>query len=145
MQIILKDSDLHKRKPTDEEVAYEMASKQSAAFAKIIHETWVKLGCPDTFIGDEIGKKMLQQIWRVWKFAYPQQYADHTFLRRAELSSEKSKEELCKNIGYTPISYPTKVYHIIKTVFPNVNISDKTAIKHLIQAIPELVVTNLKI
>lgn len=129
--------------PDQADFVYEEASKLSAAVTKGLINSWEKLGCPSDCSVNS-GWVMLDTIMEIWTKFYPKEKEDWIKQLKHDLTVERSAAE-AKGFGYFPVSYPTRLFRMIKTMLPDQKLNDKDFLHHLIQRYPFLQSSNYKI
>lgn len=129
----------------DKTEEYVVVSKNGTAVAKALIEIWEKIGRPEDF-NSLAGKKMLEEIARVYEYFFRREYLDFIYDRNIDLKYEKPIEQLVKeNHGITPISYPPTLFNLIKAIFPDVNLASRETQRIMFEVIPYLKTTNTKV
>ncbi len=129
----------------DPMMAYEAVSKEAAAYTKGLLTVWEKLGQP-TDCSNNTGWAMLDNIMQIWMKCWPWEVKDWIKQLKEELSVERTVTQAHKaNGGYFPISYPTRLYKMIKAMLPHQDLRDKEFIYKMTQRYPFLKSTNYKI
>lgn len=124
-------------------VVYEEASKPSAAVTKGLLTVSEKLGNP-TDCSVNTGWLMLDAIMEIWTKFYPQEKEDWIKQLKHDLTVERSASQ-AKGFGYFPVSYPTRLFRLIKTMLPDQKMNDKDFLKGLIARYPFLSTSNYKL
>lgn len=124
---------------------YEAVSKNGTAITKALMDIWEKIGQPEDFYGEN-GKALLKEIANVYTFFFRKDYLFFLHDRNMDLKFEKSIEQLGReNYGYNPITYPPVLLQMIKAMFPDANMSSRRTQKVMVEVIPWLKTTNLRI
>lgn len=96
---------------------YDVIPDPAVQASKIIADTWVKLGRPQTPF-TESGKKMMDVIIAVWEDLYPVDretyYAQRKEYQGAEMTTQ---EQVRKQTGRSLGSFPYPIYMMMKKVF----------------------------
>lgn len=88
----------------------------------------------------------MDNIMQVWERCWPQEKDDWISQIKGELSVERSVQEAIKaDGGYFPMSYPTRLYELIKAMMPAQKMNDRWFIKGMVERYPFLKTTNYKI
>jgi len=124
-------------------IQYESASKPSTAVMLGLIRVSDKLGNP-TDCSTNPGWVMLDTIMEIWTRFYPQEKTDWIKQLKYDLSVERSVAE-AKDFGYFPVSYPTRLFKLVKTMLPDQKMNDKDFLHLLIQRYPFLSTSNYKI
>lgn len=121
---------------------YTVVSKNGTAVAKALIEIWEKIGKPEDF-ESSTGKALLKEIARVYEYFFRREYLNFLHDRSLDLTYEKSIDQMGE--GYIPLTYPPTLFNLIKAMFPNVNLSSRSTQRIMIECIPYLKSTNLKV
>jgi hypothetical protein len=124
---------------------FESVTREGAAYTRGLIKVWEKLGKPED-CSNNTGWVMLDNIIQVWIKAWPQEARDWVEQLKYDLGVERTVREAMKaNGGYFPVSYPTRLYKMIKALLPAQKLNDKKFMRQLISRYPFLKSTNLKI
>lgn len=130
---------------TDPLQNFDPVSRAGAAYTRGLVLIWEKLGKPED-CSTNSGWVMLDNIVEVWMKAWPQEVRDWVKQLKHDLTVERTVHEAVKaNGGYFPVSYPTRLYQMIRTLLPLQKLNDKKFMRQLISRYPFLSSTNLKI
>lgn len=124
---------------------YEAVSKNGTAISKALMDIWDRIGQPEDF-KNEAGKKLLEEIGKIFIYFYRKEYIDFLHDRNMDLQNEKPLHQLVKeNHGITTISYPPTLFALIKAMFPDCNLGSRETQRVMVEVLPWLKITNLKI
>lgn len=126
-----------------DDVQYEAASRLNAAVTKGLLDVHDKLGNP-TDCSTNTGWVMLDQIMQVWMKFYPQEVRDWKKEVLEQLDVERSIAESVREGGYFPMSYPTRLWKMIKALLPDQKLNDDKFISQMVSRYPMLKTTNAK-
>jgi len=123
---------------------YEEASKLNAMVTKGLLDVHDKLGNPSD-CSVNTGWVMMDNIMQIWKKFYPGEVEDWKKDVIVSLDTERTIAASVKEGGYFPMSYPTRLYKLIKTLLPDQKLNDDNFIKDITGRYPFLKVTNAKL
>lgn len=124
---------------------YEAVTKDGAAITKALIMIWERLGKPDD-CSTSAGWAVMDNIVQVWTRCFPQEVADFHEGLKNELASERTAHEAVQaNGGYIPITFPFRIYHMIKALLPAVDVRDKKFIKQFASRYPQFKSTNYRL
>ena len=104
---------------------YIIPTRQGFAISDTIAKVWDRLGRPDSPLSKS-GEKLMEVIIATWEDTYPTQYKEWQEARKEHLSSEMSiKEQIKGKTGRSLASYPTYVYYLIRSIFPDFKFSER--------------------
>jgi hypothetical protein len=120
-------------------------SSYQVALTKGLMNIREKLGKP-LDCSTNSGWVLLDSVVQVWEKLWPQEKKDWVKQIQEELSVERSVREAIKQDGgYFPMSYPTRLYEMIRAILPEQKLNDKKFIKEMISRYPFLKSTNYKV
>jgi hypothetical protein len=125
-------------------VTYEIASEEERLSAEYLHKVFIRAGRPTKLEG-ESAWKMMDAIMQIWGGLYPQEVDAFIEVLKEEQALERSVEQSNKEGGYFPISYPTRLYQMMKVYFKNDRFQDRKLIKMLVNRYPILKRTKYEI
>lgn len=124
---------------------FEIASEETRIASEYIHKVWLAAGKPTALI-NESAWKVMDALIQVWGGCYPHELEAWKQNLVDEQSVERTPHEANKtNGGYFPISYPTRLFDLIKVYFKHDQLADRALIKKFIQRYPILKRTKYKI
>lgn len=129
-------------------VAYEMPTDEAVMLTNHLFNLRDKLGIPKDLSEkdvNEVSWTFIKEVVRCWKTGYPAEYVEWREALEYQLSMERSVREAVKGGGFTPISYPERLYSLFKVFIPKVHLNDKKFVRGLIQRLPEFKRTNYTI
>ena len=121
---------------------YEIASEELRLAVGYIHQVWVDAGKPNRLEG-ESAWKVMDAFMQMWASLYPWEIRafKESIVKDREL--ERTPREANKHEGgHIPISYPTRLYQLIKLYFPTERLVDRKLIRKFVQRYPILKVTK---
>ena len=122
-----------------------VVSKEAAALAKGLENVSKKLGDPKD-CSTNTGWVMMDNIVQIWMKAWPWEVNDWIKQLADDLGAERTVHQAVKaNGGYFPISYPTRLYKLIKAMLPDQKLNDYDFIKGMTSRYPFLKTTNAKL
>ena len=125
-------------------VQYEAASKTSAALVKGLIDIREKLGNPED-CSVNTGWVMLDNIMQVWFKYYPTEVKEWKKEILDSLDTERSIAASVSAGGYFPMSWPTRLYRMVKALLPKQKLNDDDFIHQLVGRYPILKTTNYKV
>jgi hypothetical protein len=125
-----------------EQTSFNIVSKNGTAITSALMQIWERFGRPEDFT-TQTGKVLLNEIINVWKYFFKHEYEAVLHDNAIDLKNEKPLSEM--KHGYSPISYPTTLYKLIKALFPYVNMSSRKTQRTIQSIAPFLKVTNARI
>lgn len=124
---------------------YVQVSKEGAAITKGLLVIWERLGKPED-VSVNTGWVMMDNIVQVWIKCFPEEVQDFKEKLQNELSDERTVHEAHKEQGgYFPVTYPPRLYSLMKSILPKVSYRDKKFIKQLTARYPLFKSTNYKL
>ncbi len=124
---------------------YVQVTKDGAAITKGLMLIWERLGRPKD-VSVNTGWVMMDNIVQVWMKCFPEELLDFNERLQNELSDERTVKEAHKAAGgYFPISYPPRLYTLMKTMLPDIKYGDKKFIKQMTSRYPIFKTTNYSI
>lgn len=123
---------------------FTVATKESAAVVKALLTVSDKLGNP-TDCSVNTGWVMLDNIMQVWMRFYPKEVKEWKKDVLDQLDVERSIAKSVKEGGYFPMSYPARLYKMIKTLLPEQKLNDDDFIHQMVNRYPMLKTTNSKV
>jgi len=131
-----------------DEVDYEIATDEARMLTVHLVDLFHRLGLPqDLTVHDmnEVAWKFMERLVQLWKQFFPYEYHDWVVGMEHELKYERPIKQAIKGGGYTPISYPIRLYNLIHVFFPKLKMQDKKFIKKFLFIVPEFKNTNYRI
>lgn len=122
----------------------EAASKLNAALTKGLISVHDKLGNP-TDCSTNVGWVMLDNIIQVWSNYFPREVAEWKEEVLDQLEVERSIAASVKAGGYFPMSWPSRLYKMIKTLLPDQKLNDDDFIHKLLGRYPIFKTTNYRV
>lgn len=123
---------------------YEEVPKLAVAYTEGLIRTWEKLGKP-TDASTNVGWIMIDTIIAVWHKAYPHEVEDWKHDHSIDIAYERTLQQHVKGGGYNPVTYPPRLYQMMKTMLPNLNFTNKKFIRQLCARHPLFKTTSLNI
>jgi hypothetical protein len=106
--------------------------------AQFIHNVWKKTGSPNRLEG-ESAWKVMDSLFQIWGALNPQELADFKRDLQEDQSLERTIHDANKaDGGYIPISYPLRLWQMIKVYFPEEKLQDHELILKFIRRYPML-------
>jgi hypothetical protein len=99
-----------------------------------------KLGNPQD-CSTEAGWKLIDAIVLFWEANYPQEVNDWRHDRKIDLENERDKHVHL----YNPVTYPTRLFKLLKIFFPYMSLSDRNFYTKLVKRQALFKSTNYKI
>ncbi len=110
-------------------VVYQAVSKDAAAYARILHLIWEQFGRPED-CSNTVGWKMMDAIVDIWIKGWPAELQEFIDQNKIQLGIERDVHAAVKaDGGYFPLSYPERLFQLIKTLLPKQKLNDKKFIK----------------
>jgi len=125
-------------------VDYEEASKITTAYMLGLIGVWEKLGKP-TDCSTNSGWVVMDNIMQVWMKAFPQEWTQWKQEILDSLETERTIAASVKAGGYFPMSYPTRLYKMIKTLLPKQKLNDDEFIHQMVNRYPFLKTTKYSV
>ena len=129
---------------TVDNVVYEIATDTERLSAEYLHKVYIKAGKPNKLEG-ESAWKMMDAIMQIWGGLYPHELDAFVEVLKEEQSMERTVAQSNREGGYFPISYPTRLYNMMKVYFKNDRFQDRKLIKKLVNRYPILKRTKYEI
>lgn len=127
---------------------YEVVSDEARMLTIHLVDLFHKLGIPSDLTASEltpVAWKFIERLVILWRQFFPQEYIDWCDGMINELKYERPVKQAIKGGGYTPISYPMRIYNLLHVFLPQVKMQDKVFIKKFLSLVPEFKNTNYKI
>mgnify|MGYP000859417653 CR=1 FL=1 len=127
---------------------YEIVSDEARMLTEHLIDLKKKLGLPDTLTVNDLTPsvwKFVERLVIVWRRFFPYEYRDWVVGMENELKYERPIKQAILAGGYTPISYPMRLYNLMHVFFPNLKMQDKKFIKKFLRVVPEFKNTNYRI
>ena len=105
-------------------------SKTALALTEAIERIYERLGRP-TDCTTEAGWKMADELVQLWYTFYPWELVAWKKEALDELELERTPRE-AGDMGYFPISYPTRLYNMFSTYLPDQKLQDRRFIHKMI-------------
>jgi len=99
-----------------------------------------KLGNPEDCT-TESGWKLLDALVLFWEANYPKEVADWRHDRKIDLAIERDKHTLM----YNPVTYPARLFKLLKLFFPYMSLTDRDFHSKLIKRQELFKTTNYKL
>lgn len=123
---------------------YEPVTKEGAALTKYLVLVWERLGKPlDCSVAT--GWVMMDSIINIWKQSFPDEFEMFLDELSDDREAERTVHEAVKGGGYIPMSIPTRLYQLIKTLLPQQKLNDRKFIKAMINRYPFMKATNYSV
>ena len=117
---------------------YDFVPEEHRLAVEFIYKTWVKAGRPRRLEG-EVAWKVMDSIFQIWGALNPQELADFKQDVQEDQSMERSVSEAnSRDGGYIPISYPPRLFQMIKVFFPDEKLQDHDLILKFVRRYPLL-------
>lgn len=127
---------------------YEIINDEARMLTVHIVDLFHRLGIPsDLTVHDmnEVSWAFISRIVQLWKRFFPEEYRDWVAGMEYELKYERPVRQAIKGGGYTPISYPARVYNLIHVFLPDLKMQDREFAKKFVKLVPEFKNTNYRI
>lgn len=115
---------------------YDVMPTPAVQASKMISDTWIKLGQPDTPL-TESGKKMMNVIIAVWEDLYPVErevyYGERKDYQDAELTTT---QQVRQGTGRSLGSYPYPIYAMMKKVFKGFDAAERKNMMKMVKIWP---------
>ncbi len=130
---------------TIDEKIYEIASEEERLATEYLHRVFIKAGRPNR-LSSESAWKVMDAIMQIWGGLFPHELAAFIDVLKEEQRGERTINEANKvDGGYFPISYPTRLLHMLKVYFPKERFQDHSLIKKMVKRYPVLKRTKYEI
>lgn len=117
---------------------YESISPDVALSTEYILRVAKKAGNP-TRVNSQASWKVLDAIFGVWMKNYPQEVKNFREALKTRRTYAKSVKQMSKEgHGVFTFSYPFTLYKLLKTMFPDQKLQDRTFIRKLSKRYPGL-------
>lgn len=130
------DNALKKAYKKDIQDKYDIIPSEAVVASRIIADTWIKLGKPQTPFSQS-GAKMMDIIIAVWEDLYPLDrlmwYEERKNYKDKEMTIS---EQVSKKTGRSLASFPLPIYNMMKKVFKGFDAGDKKNCVKLIRQWP---------
>lgn len=122
----------------------EPASKFNAAVTKGLLDLHDRLGNP-TDCSTNAGWVILDQIMQIWYKFYPQEVEEWKTDILDTLDLERTIAQSTKAGGYFPMSWPTRLYKLVKALLPDQKLNDDKFVHQVVGRYPMLKTTRYKV
>lgn len=117
---------------------YEQIDPNTALTVEYLMRVHKKAGNP-TRIDSQAAWRVVDAIFGVWTTNYPQEEKDFREALKTRRAYAKSVKKMVKEgHGVFTFSYPPHLYHLLKTLFPNQKLQDRSFIRKLANKYPGL-------
>lgn len=124
---------------------YDIATEESRLASEFIHKVYIRTGKPNRLDAPSAWI-LMDALWKIWMALYPWEVQAFKKVLIEDQSMERTPHEAQKaQGGHIPISYPTRLYHLIKLYFPEEELADRNLIKKFTNRYPLLKITKYKI
>ena len=115
---------------------FEIASEENRLAVEFLHKVWIRAGRPNRLEG-ESAWKVVDAMMKMWSALYPHEIETWVDELKEEQDAERNVHDAVKSGGgYFPISYPTRIYNMLKVYFPNEKYTDHELIKKIVNRYP---------
>jgi hypothetical protein len=106
--------------------------------AEFIHKLWIRAGRPSRLEG-ESAWKVVDGIFQIWGALNPQELKDFAKDLQEDQAEERSVSEANnRDGGYIPISFPVRLFQMIKVYFKEDKLQDRKLILQFVHRYPLL-------
>ena len=127
------------------EELYDFVPDEHRLAAEFIHKLWVRAGRPDRLEG-ESAWKVVDGIFQIWGALFPAELKSFAKEVQDDQSIERTVSEATRRDGgYIPISYPTRLFQMIRLYFHDDKLQDRNTIIKFVRRYPLLKRTKYNI
>jgi hypothetical protein len=127
------------------EELYDFVPDEHRIAAEYIHKMWKAAGFPRR-LETEGAWKVMDGVFQIWGALFPQELLDFKQDLQEDQSAERSVSEAnSRDGGYIPISYPPRLFQMMKVYFSEEKLQDRDLIVKLVHRYPLLKRTKFSI
>jgi hypothetical protein len=127
------------------EEMFDFVPDEHRLAAEYIHKMWKAAGYPRT-LDTEAAWKVMDGVFQVWGALFPQELLDFKADLQEDQAYERTVSEAnSRDGGFIPISYPPRLFQMMKVYFSEEKLQDRDLIVKLVRRYPLLKRTRFKI